>query len=388
MIRNFYTVTALLFVAVAILFFWLAPARIERSQNRVVAHAPYEIRPAALELHENLFIADLHSDSLLWKRDLLQRSDVGHVDLPRLQSGNVALQIFSAVTKSPSGLNDVENTANSDDITLLTMVQLWPPATWSSIYERARYQLEKLKSISATSDGALRFIRTKDDLRALIEARAEGASTVGAIYLIEGAHPLEGKIENLERLQEQGLRIVAFTHFFDNALGGSLHGVSKAGLTDFGRQVVQRADDLELIIDIAHASPKSVREILALTGRPVILSHGGVKGLCNTPRNLDDQLMRDVAARGGLLGIGYWAAAVCDVSPIGIVNAIRYAVELVGVDHVALGSDFDGTVNVPFDTSELAILTQTMLDEGFAESEIRAVMGGNARSFFLQWLPD
>ncbi len=388
MIKKILTVGALLLPLVAVLLFWLAPTKVERAQNLVASHAPYKISPAALELHQDLFVADLHTDSLLWKRDLLQRSDVGHVDLPRLQSGNVALQVFSAVTKSPSGLNNVENTADSDDITLLAIVQLWPPATWSSIYERARYQLEKLKDFSEASNGALRLILSKSDLRSLINARANGENTVGALYLIEGAHPLEGKIENLDRLFEQGLRLVAFTHFFDNELGGSLHGVSKGGLTDFGRQVVRRADELKLIIDIAHSSPNSVREILALTDRPVILSHGGVKGTCDTPRNLDDELMRAVAARGGLLGIGYWASAICDVSPTGIVHAIRYAIDLVGVDHVALGSDFDGTVTTPFDTSELAILTQTMLNQQFTEEEIRKVMGANAQRFFLESLPD
>lgn len=388
MIKKISKIFASLLVVIAVLFFWLAPTIVERGQNPVISHAPYEISPEALELHGDLFIADLHADSLLWKRDILERSDVGQVDLPRLQIGNVALQIFSAVTKSPSGLNVVENTADSDSITLLAIVQLWPAATWTSIYERARYQLEKLKEFSEASDGALQLILSKRDLRSLIEARNKGENTVGAIYLIEGAHPLEGEIENLDRLHQQGMRVVAFTHFFDNELGGSLHGVSKAGLTDFGRQVVQRAAELDLIIDIAHASPASVREILSLTDRPVILSHGGVKGVCDTPRNLDDELMRAVAAKGGLLGIGYWAEAICDVSPTGIVRAIRYAIDLVGIDHVALGSDFDGTVAVPMDTSELAILTQTMLDQEFTEAEIRKVMGGNAERFFLESLPD
>ena len=225
-------------------------------------------------------------------------------------------------------------------------------------------------------------------MRSLIDARAAGATTVGAIYLIEGAHPLEGKIENLDRLFDQGLRIAGITHFFDNELGGSLHGVSKAGLTDFGLEVVRRADELELIIDIAHVSPQAVRDILDITDRPQILSHGGLKGVCDTPRNLADELMLEVAARGGLLGIGFWEAAICDITPDGIVDAIRYAIDLVGVDHVALGSDFDGTVDVSLDASELAVLTQTMLEHDFSKEEIRKVMGGNAQRFFLDWLPD
>ena len=104
-------------------------------------------------------------------------------------------------------------------------------------------------------------------------------------------------------------------------------------------------------------------------------------------RNLDDRLMQRIAARGGLVGIGYWDGAVCDITPLGVVRSIRYAIDLLGVDHVALGSDYDGSTEVLFDTSELAILTQTMLDEGFSETEIRKVMGENAKQFFLANLP-
>jgi len=386
--KKIFVIAGLVVVVVIGCFLWLAPARIERATNQVAPHDKYTVSAEAARLHQDLFVADLHTDSLLWKRDLLQHSDIGHVDLPRLQSGNVALQVFSATTKSPAGQNYDENTADSDRITLLAVSSLWPPATWSSLYERARFQLDKLKRFVAASNGAMRLILSKEDLRSLVEERATGAQVVGALYLIEGAHPLEGDIENLDRLFEQGLRIVGLTHFFDNELGGSLHGVSRAGLSELGRDVIKRADELELIIDIAHASPQMVRDVLAIAERPVILSHGGVKGVCDSVRNLDDELMIEIASRGGLLGIGYWDGAVCDISPEGIVDSIRYAIDLVGADHVALGSDFDGATTVMLDTSELAILTQVMIDRNFSEEEIRKVMGDNARRFFLDWLPD
>jgi membrane dipeptidase len=144
----------LLALALAVVH-WLLPGWIEGSMNLVRAHSAYEIRGDAQALHDSLFIADLHSDSLLWKRDLLEESDFGHVDLPRLERGNVALQVFSATTKSPSGQNYEENTADSDNITLLAVAQLWPTRTWSSIYERALYQLEKLHDFADRSDGRL-----------------------------------------------------------------------------------------------------------------------------------------------------------------------------------------------------------------------------------------
>jgi microsomal dipeptidase-like Zn-dependent dipeptidase len=97
--------------------------------------------------------------------------------------------------------------------------------------------------------------------------------------------------------------------------------------------------------------------------------------------------MQKVAAHGGLIGIGYWDGAVCDASPLGVVKSIRYAIDTLGVDSVALGSDYDGTVSVSFDTSELAVLTDTMLTQGFTEEEITKVMGANAVEFFSRHLP-
>ena len=376
----------LLLVGLAVLH-WIVPGELEGSTNLVKEHAAYEIRPEVQALHDQLFIADLHTDSLLWKRDLLKESELGHIDLPRLQRGNVALQVFAATTKSPSGQNYDENTGDSDNITLLAMAQLWPVGTWQSIYERANYQLSKLVNFAEGSGGELIVVRSKEDMAALVSRRLGGEKVVAGLFLIEGAHPLEGEIENLDKLFDQGLRFVGLTHFFDNRLGGSLHGVSHEGLTEFGRSVIKRTNELGAIVDVAHASPQMVSDVLKLSSSPVILSHGGVKGACDTARNLDDALMKDIAEKGGLIGIGYWDAATCDITPLGVVKSIRYAIDLLGIDHVALGSDYDGSTEVLFDTSELAILTQTMIDNDFTESEIRQVMGENVMFFLLDNLP-
>ena len=362
------------------------PARVERARNVNLAFDLGGPSEAARRLHESMFVADMHTDSMLWKRDFLRRSEIGHMDVPRLHEGNVALQVFSATTKSPAGQNYSRNSADArDNITLLSVLSFWPPRTWGSIYERAEFQLERLKRYADASD--LELIRTSDDLRDLIARRADGATPIGAVYLIEGAHPLEGDLANLDRLFDSGLRIAGLTHFFDNELGGSLHGTSGEGLTDFGRAVVQRANELGVIIDIAHASPAMVEDVLTLSTRPVVLSHGGLKGACDTPRNLDDALMQQFAAAGGLIGIGFWDGAICDPSPAGVARSIRYAVDLLGIDHVALGSDYDGTVAVTFDASELVHLTDALLDEGFSNDEVRAIMGENLQRFLLANLP-
>lgn len=377
-----------LFIALAILGRVLLPGLLENSMNVVDEHAPYSISERAQGLHDSLFVVDLHSDSLLWDRDLSERSSRGQVDLPRLRQGNVAIQVFSATTKSPTGQNYESNEAGTDTITPLAIVSGWPAATWGSLYERARYQLEKLHELVAANAPDVIFVRNKRDLEKLVTARQSDADVVGAMYLIEGAHPLEGDVDNLDRLQAQGLQFVGLTHFFDNEVGGSLHGISGEGLTDFGRSVIARADQLGMTIDIAHASPQMVRDVLALTSRPVILSHGGFKGHCDSARNLDDELMLQVAEAGGIIGVGYWDATACDYSPAGIARSIRYGIELMGLEHIALGSDYDGAVTTSLDTSELAALTQAMLDQNFTEAEIRAVMGGNMLRFLREQLPE
>lgn len=376
---------AVLLLALAVLQ-WVLPGRVESSMNVNLPHDPYRISPQAQQLHDSLFVADLHSDSLLWKRDLRKHSEIGHVDLPRLREGNVALQVMSAVTKSPKGQNYNRNSADSDNITTLAVASLWPPRTWNSLYERAAYQLQKLQELAAKSE--LVIVTNKTEMRDFVARRTTGEPVVASVYLIEGAHPLQGEIENLDRLYHDGLRIAGLTHFFDNELGGSLHGISNAGLTEFGRDVIRRANELGVIIDIAHASPQMVSDVLELSSAPTVLSHGGIRGACDSARNLSDDLMREFAAKGGLIGIGYWDGAICDDTPAGVVASIRYAIDLLGVDHVALGSDYDGSVAVRFDTSELAVLTQAMLEAGFTEAEIRKVMGENVKQFLLQNLPD
>jgi microsomal dipeptidase-like Zn-dependent dipeptidase len=370
----------------------LGPAAIERSQNRVVEHPPWQVSQAARERHAALTIVDWHSDSLLWNRNLLERADYGHVDVPRLAEGNVAVQMFTAVTKSPAGQNYERNSADSDNITSLTVVQLWPPATWSSLTERALYQARRLHDFAAEAPERLRVVRSRRELDEALEQRARARENgapplVIGLLGIEGAHALEGRLENLQSLYDAGYRMVALHHFFDNELGGSFHGASREGLSDFGRAVVRRLDELRIIVDVAHSSPAVVDDVLKQTSRPVVVSHTGLHGHCATARNLEDEQLQRIAARGGLIGIGYWAGAICDVSPAGVVSALRYAIDLVGEDRVALGSDFDGSTTTLFDTSELAILTQTMLDARFSNAEIEKVMGGNSVRFLREQLP-
>ncbi|XOZ34442.1 dipeptidase [Halomonadaceae bacterium KBTZ08] len=366
----------------------VVPGFVERSQNRTAPHSPHTVTPAAAQHHARLTIADWHADSLLWNRDLLARSERGHVDIPRLRSGNVAVQVFTAVTKSPAGQNYESNTGGYDRITPLTMVQLWPPRTWFDLTERALYQAERLHGFAERAPGDLSIVTDAQSLETALERRRRhnGELVIGLLG-IEGLHALEGELSRLDELWEAGYRVFGLHHFFDNALGGSLHGINKGGLTAFGREVVRAIDARGGIIDVVHSSPAVVADVLDLVDGPVVLSHTGMQGACNSPRNISDDLMRRIAANGGVIGIGYWEGAVCGSRPEDVVATIRYAIDLLGADHVALGSDYDGAVKVGFDASKLAVLTDTMRSQGFTREVIRKVMGGNTLRFLHANLP-
>ena len=361
----------------AIGFFGLAPAFVESGMNKVVAAPLPKVSAQTRQFHASLQIADMHGDTLLWRRSLLDRASRGQVDLPRLLDGNVALQIFSSVTKTPEGQNYDANGADTDNITLLTVAQLQPPRTWGSLLQRSLWHAEKLDRAARASDGRLRVIRTPAELDRLLADRTAGRKIVGGMLSIEGLQDMEGKIANLDRLYAAGFRMAGLAHFFDNDVAGSMHGVKKGGLTPLGVQVVRRMEKIGMIVDIAHSSHQTVAEVLRMARRPVVSSHGGVQATCKVNRNLTDEEIRGVARTGGVIGIGYWDAATCSTAPEAVARAIQHVRDLVGIDHVGLGSDFDGAVTTGFDTSQLAAVTQALVDRGFAQDEIRKVMGGN-----------
>ena len=361
----------------AVGFFGFAPGYVEGSMNVIDGKPLVKVSDEAIALHKTLTIVDLHSDSLMWNRDINDRADRGHMDVPRLVEGNVALQVFSSVTKTPKGQNYDGNGADTDNITLLTVAQLQPVQTWSSLLERSLYHARKLNKF-ARRNIQLQTIVLADEIDAVLLVRESRKNLVGAMLSIEGLQNLEGKAANLDRLYAAGFRMAGLTHFFDNELGGSMHGLKKGGLTPFGRDIVRRMEAKGMIVDIAHLSHTGVAELLAMAKRPVVSSHGGVQATCKVNRNLTDDEIRGVAKTGGVIGIGYWEGAICSTDPRAAAKAMKHVRDLVGIQHVALGSDYDGATTVRFDTSQLVQVTQALIDEGFTEPEIRAVMGENA----------
>ena len=378
-------IVAVIVVLLVFAFFLLAPGIVENRYNETLQAPPYQASERAQALHRRLVIADLHADPLLWGRDLRNRSRRGHTDFPRLREGNVAIQGFGVVARVPAQQSITSNEDSSDMILRLALVQMWPPRTYNSLMERALYQSERLQGMGDGSDFTL--LRTKKDLEALLAARRDGGRRLGGFLAIEGAQALEGDVANLERLHAAGYRMIGLAHFVDNSFAGSAHGVKKPGLTDTGRELVKRMEASGIAVDLAHASAQTIDDVLAMVKKPVVVSHTGVRGTCDNQRNLSDDQLRRIAATGGVVGIGFWETAVCGKDVRAIARAIRHAVNVMGVAHVGLGSDFDGAVTTPFDASGLALLTEALLAEGFAEADIAAIMGGNVVRVLGQTLP-
>jgi microsomal dipeptidase-like Zn-dependent dipeptidase len=178
------------------------------------------------------------------------------------------------------------------------------------------------------------------------------------------------------------------SHFCDNAFGGSAHGVDKGGLTAAGREMVERMEARGMIVDVAHASSATIDDVLGMATRPVVASHTGVRGTADNARNLSDEHLRGIAATGGLVGIGFWPTACGGDDVASIARSMRYAIEVAGVDHVGLGSDFDGAVPVPIDATGMVQITDALLDTGLDEPAVAKVMGGNALRVLQDVLPD
>ena len=388
LLKKILVYTCVVLLLAYLLFINIAPPLVEKGKNKTSLPKPYKISQQAQDLiAQTDFIGDLHCDALLWDRNLTKKKDYGHVDFPRMREGNMALQAFTIVTKSPKGQNFDKNSAEAMDmITPLCIGQGQPPSTWFSLIGRALYQCKKLHKFADKERGDFIIIRTKKDFQNLLNARKRNPKAIGGLLGIEGGHCLEGKIENLQKVYDAGVRMLGPTHFFDNEMGGSAHGEVRGGLSEFGITVIKEMDKKGMIMDIAHSSENVIDDILARYKGPILSSHTGVDGTYPSSRNLSDRHLKAVAARDGLVGIAFFPGAIGDGGLTAIVKAMKYTRDLIGIEYIALGSDFDGSVTVPFDVTGFGLLVDELLKEGFSEKDIQAILGGNLKRFLLKWL--
>ena len=359
--------------------------------NTVVLPGPYQTTAKTKDFHQQLFIADMHADTFTFVDSFMQRKDYAHLDYPRAREGGINLLTMaiatevplSAVKHSPEGVKRDTNL-----IQILAIAGLEPVSNWTSNYARGLWTINNIRHTVTDHPDKLILVTHREDIAELLMEHTLGSNKhMGLLLAVEGGHLLEGKLDQLDQLYDQGVRMLSLTHAFDNEYGGASEGVEQYGLTETGKALLKRMGELGIIIDIAHASPALANDLLTEANNPLVYSHGGIQGTCDINRNLPDNLLEKIQTNGGLIAIGLWDRVLCGNTPKDVAASMRYVADRIGTKHLALGSDFDGGVKTITDASGIPLLTEALLENGFSKTEVIAIMGGNYADFLMKQLP-
>lgn len=306
------------------------------------------------------FLIDLHTDALYehiqGRKDITQRSDKGHLDFPRMKEGGVNGQVF-AVWVSPTELKPGE------------------------YRDFALKGADVFDEVCARCADTVAPVRTPDEFR-----QAVASGRIAAILGVEGGHALEGRLENLDRFYERGVRVLTVTWSNSNELGDSSSDENKphSGLSSLGREAVRRMNELGMIVDVSHSADKTVFDILDTSLSPVIASHSGIRARRDFNRNLTDEQIRAIGAHGGVIGVvflPYFLREPEDKATIeDVLDCIDHICQLVGPDHAGLGSDFDGfggTLPGLEDVTKMGAIGAGLRRRGFADGDITKIAGLN-----------
>ena len=361
------------------------------------------IAERARKLHFSSLVLDTHDDTTqrFFSRnyDLGKRNPDGHVDIPRMREGGMNAVFFSIWVDGRT---------------------MGPPAV-----QQALDQIDAVVESVRRYSMDLELARTADEVR---RARAQGK--IAVLMGVEGGHMIGNDIRVLRMYGALGVRYMTLTHFYNNEWAdSSTDKPVHDGLTDFGKEVVREMNRQGILVDISHASDKSFYDALEVSKVPLIASHSSCRAISNHPRNMSDQMIKDLAARGGVIQINYeksfldqaykdayesaLGSVVVSMEEITkscgddsecanremsrrehilteqgklphvnwdrIIEHIDHVVRLVGADHVGLGSDFDGA-SMPDgmeDCSKLPKITEALLRKGYSEDDVRKILGGN-----------
>lgn len=324
---------------------------------------PRSASEEAFAIHAEFPAIDLHADTLMWSRwlgyDLLARHEPpfynaafgGHVDVPRMREGGMGAQFFGLVSLPVMG--KVRGLGRAID-----------------------EQIDELdETLARTRE--LRLVKTRADIEA-----AEREGVVSALLGIEGAHALEGDIDRIGAFARRGVRYLGLLHFSANEAGFPAYGRGKKddGLTAWGRDLVVRCEDEGVIVDLAHINKRGFLDACAIATKPPIVSHTGVLGAFEHWRNIDDEQLRAVADRGGVVGVIFCPKFLGGDGLEPVVKHLQHIVDVVGEDCPALGSDWDGMI-VPTrqlaDPRGLPDLTDALLAAGMKPAAIGKILRTN-----------
>lgn len=358
---------------------------VEAALLRTTRDAGGPVSGRALELHRQVPVVDLLVGTVLFRRTFLEPAGRGHVDLPRLRAGGVRLVGMSIATRFP----DLQGTLSAVQFLSLGV----PPRLLRSDLALVREFVRRIDEWSSTSRGAFRVVRTGADLDVVL---APGGP-VGAFIGVQGAQALQGDPRNVARLQAMGVRMLSLAHVMDNAMAGSGTGRRAGGLTPPGRQALAEAERVGVLVDLAHASSRTIRDAVALATVPPVLSHTGFveragsrsrwRRYSAATRNVPVADARLVAEAGGVVGVTAAAQLLGGESVRDFVDALRFAIDELGPDHVAIGSDMDGALRTVIDAAGMPRVTDGLLAAGVRDDVVAAVMGANAIHALRRVLP-
>ncbi|MGQ0505541.1 MAG: dipeptidase [Myxococcaceae bacterium] len=322
------------------------------------------------------YLADGHADSLMWNRDLNRKSSQGHVDIPRLLEAGVGLQCFTLVTRGFPFIGGFP---------LFAAAQGWPRDALRGEWARANWQIDQLERFCQASGDKAAITVSSD----AIDDNAR-AGRLSAIIGVEGAHALEGKVERVQRLHARGVRFMSLTHLSNNELGGSSFPfMGNRPLSALGHEIVEAMAQVGMSVDIAHASPRTLDDLIAHKNARLFSSHTGVRGAANKWRNVSDEVLRAVADRGGVVGIIFATVYLGGKSLEDVARHIEHAVNVMGEDAVSLGSDFDGMIPLPQgmrDVLDVPKLGDVLRARKHPNRRVEKILGLNLHRYFSETL--
>jgi len=371
------------------------------------------------KIHFDAVVADTHNDvvqRIMKGEDISVRTTKGHSDIPRLKEGGVDVQIFS----------------------------IWaPPDKVPHSYEYANAMIDSMESLARRSSNAMGIARNSSELESLRKQEK-----LVALYGMEGAHPIEDstineelELQKLDHFYKRGVRYITLT--WNNSVSWATSASfetdpanqnARKGLTDFGKQIVRKMNELGIMVDISHVGEQTFWDVMKTTSMPVIASHSSVYNICPHRRNLKDEQLKAIAENGGVVFINFNPGFIdssyqrkekmiranhqTEIEEITknfsgngferdhkisellnaeyekirpslsiLIDHIDYAAKLIGADHVGIGSDFDGINAVPKEMDDVTYLpniTRELLKRGYSEEDVKKILGGNFLRVFKE----
>ncbi|MBI4278013.1 MAG: dipeptidase [Armatimonadetes bacterium] len=310
-------------------------------------------------LHRRAVVVDLHCDTVLeWfagRRRLARRTRRGHIDLPRLQEGGVDVQVFAMYVA---------------------------PAEARRGHARALELIDAFRREIAASSGHIAQATTVAEIASLV-----AAGRIAAVLAIESGDALQGRAARLEEFARLGVRVLSLTWNNATALGDGVLEEQYGGLTPLGRRVVRQMEEMGIVLDVSHLSRKAFWDAVKAGRGPFLATHSDAAALCGHARNLDDAQLRAIADRGGVVGVNFYPDFLGEGTLPRVLDHVDHMARVMGIDHVGLGSDFDGIRSVPRgleDASKMPAVTRGLLRRGYSARQIRKILGENALRVFRE----